>query len=87
MQVDVAVRLRPSVSADPAAIARAFATLGAAAPAMSQARRPLEQAQVQPRRPDEVGVVLSWTRPELDAGAGWLGGLLRTQFARAPARP
>jgi len=87
MQVDVAVRLRPSVSADPAAIARAFATLGAAAPVLSQVRRPLEQAQIQPRRPDEVGVVLSWTRPELDAGASWLAGLLRTQFARAPERP
>jgi len=30
---------------------------------------------------------LSWTRPELDAGAAWLGDLLRTQFAQAPARP
>ncbi|HEY3665508.1 MAG TPA: hypothetical protein VGL19_05885 [Polyangiaceae bacterium] len=87
MLVDVAVRLRPGVSADPASVARAFATLGEAVPALSQAQRPLENAQITPRRPDEVGVSLSWTRPELDAGASWLGGLLRAQFARARARP
>jgi hypothetical protein len=87
MDVDVAVRLRAGVNADPAAIARSFATLGAAAPPASLARRPLEQAQIQPRRPDEAGVRLSWQRPELDAGAAWLAAVLEAQFARRAARP
>jgi hypothetical protein len=87
MMVDVAVRLRDGASADPSAIARGFATLGAAAPAISQARRPLEHAQILPRRPNEVSAQLSWTRPELDAGAAWLSTLLRGQFAQPPAGP
>jgi hypothetical protein len=87
MEVDVAVHLRPSQTAEPAAVARAFAALGAAAPPKSQAQRPLDHAQISPRRPDEVAVKLSWTRPELDAGAAWLGELLRAQFARGLARP
>jgi hypothetical protein len=87
MAVDVAIRLRPGVTADPAAIARSFAVLAAAAPPASLARRPLEQAQIQPRRPDEVGVRLSWERPEIDAGAAWLGTLLGAQFARPASRP
>jgi hypothetical protein len=87
LDVDVAVRLRPGVTADPAAIARSFARLGAAAPAVSLAARPLEQAQIQPRRPDEAGVRLSWQRPELEAGVAWLGTVLRGQFARSASRP
>ncbi|MEP7052309.1 MAG: hypothetical protein ABJB12_18225 [Pseudomonadota bacterium] len=87
MAVDVAVHLRPGASADPAKVARAFATLGAAAPPESGAQHPLEQAQILPRRPDELAVKLSWSRPELDAGAGWLATLLRAQFAQATPRP
>ena len=87
VRADVAVRLRPGESPEPAGIAKAFATLGAAAPPESAARRPLEHAQIQPRRVDEVAVQLVWTRPELDAGAAWLASLLRAQFARAPSRP
>ena len=87
MEVDVAVHLRPGASAAPNNVARAFATLGAAAPAESQALRPLETAQILPRRPDEVAVKLSWTRPELDAGAAWLATLLGGQFARPTPRP
>jgi hypothetical protein len=87
MDVDVAVRMRAGVTADPAAIARSFAQLGAAAPPGSLVRRPLEQAQILPRRPDETSVRLTWQRPELDAGAAWLGTLLETQFARSAAGP
>jgi hypothetical protein len=87
MAVDVAVRLRAGVTADPGAVARSFATLGAAAPPESLAQRPLEEAQILPRRPDEVAAELSWTRPELDAGVGWLGMLLRAQFARRTSAP
>jgi hypothetical protein len=87
MAVDAAVRLHDGASADPSAIARDFATLGASAPSESQAQRPLENAQILPRRADEVGVQLSWTRPELDAGAAWLASVLRRQFARASPRP
>ncbi len=87
MDVDVAVRLRAGVRADPAAIARAFATLGAAAPRTSLAERPLEQARIQPRTPDEASVRLSWQRSEIDAGAAWLGTLLEAQFARSAQRP
>ena len=87
MDVDVAVRMRPGITADPAAVGRSFATLGASAPVTSLVRRPLEQAQIQPRRPDEVGVRLAWQRPELDAGAAWLGALLEAQFARTAPRP
>jgi hypothetical protein len=87
MDVDVALRLRPGVTANPTAIARSFARLGQAAPPASLARRPLEQAEIVPRRPDEAGARLSWQRPELEAGAAWLGTLLQAQFARAPSRP
>jgi hypothetical protein len=87
LDVDVAVRLRPGASADPSAIARGFARLGAAAPPASLAERPLKSAQIQPRRPDEVGVRLAWQRPELDAGVAWLGTVLRAQFAQPSARP
>jgi len=85
--VDVAVRLRPGASDDPSGIAAAFATLGAAAPPESAARRPLEHAKIQPHRVGEVGVQLTWTRPELERGVGWLASLLAAQFARPPARP
>jgi hypothetical protein len=61
--------------------------LGAAAPPASLAGRPLEQAQIVPRRPDEAGARLSWQGPELDAGAAWLAGLLEQQFARPAAGP
>jgi hypothetical protein len=87
MTVDVAVRLRPGASADPARVAHAFATLGAAAPPESQAQYPLEHAQILPRRPDELAVKLAWSRPELDAGAAWLATLLRGQFAQTRPRP
>ncbi|MEO7036871.1 MAG: hypothetical protein ABI548_23170 [Polyangiaceae bacterium] len=87
MAVDVAVHLRPGASATPSSVAHAFATLGAAAPVESQAQHPLEQAQILPRRPDEVAVKLSWTRPELDAGAAWLVALLGAQFAQRASRP
>ncbi len=87
MVVDAAVRLRTGARAEPSAIVRSFAALGAAAPAESLARRPLEHVTILPRRPDEVGALLTWTRPELDAGAAWLGALLREQFARAHATP
>jgi hypothetical protein len=87
MDVDVAVRLRPGVSAEPAAVARAFATLGRAAPADSLARRPLEQAQISPRRPDETTVRLSFQRQEIEAGAAWLASVLAAQFARPSSRP
>lgn len=87
MDVDVAVRLRAGVSDQPRAIARSFAKLAAAAPPSSLARRPLEQAQILPRRPDEAGVRLSWQRPELDAGAAWMAALLAEQFARPAAGP
>lgn len=86
-QADIAIHLRPGASADPSAIARAFAILGASAPPASSARRPLEQAEILPRRADEVTVKLSWTRPELDAGASWLGSLLSAQFARPESVP
>jgi hypothetical protein len=87
LAADVAVHLRSGASAEPSGIARAFATLGAAAPPASGARRPLEQARIQPHRADEVGVKLGWTRPELDAGVDWLASLLRTQFARPSGTP
>jgi hypothetical protein len=87
MTVDVAVRLRAGRTADLGAIARSFAQLGAAAPAASLARRPLEQVQILPRRPDEVGARFSFTGPELDAGAAWLGDLMAAQFARSGSRP
>ena len=87
MEVDVAIRMRAGVSADPAAIQRAFATLGAAAPPSSLARRPLEQARIQPKRPDEAGARLSWQQPELDAGATWLAEMLKLQFARPAVGP
>ena len=87
VKADVSVRLRPGASAAPAGIAQAFATLGAAAPPASSARRPFEQAQIQPRRADEVTVSLVWTRAELDAGTQWLASLLAAQFARPVAAP
>jgi hypothetical protein len=87
MAVDVAVRMKPGVNADPAAIARSFATLGAAAPPGSLAKRPLEEAEIVPRRPDEAGARLSWQRSEVEAGAAWLGTLLEAQFARSASRP
>jgi len=87
VEVDVAVRLRPGASSDPTGIARAFATLAAAAPSDSAARRPLESAKIMPRREGEVSVQLSWTRPELDRGVEWLARLLAAQFARSPAKP
>lgn len=87
MDVDVAVRLRPGVTADPATVASAFATLGRAAPAASLAQRPLEHAQILPRRPDETSVRLSFQRPEIDAGAAWLASELRARFARPRTRP
>jgi hypothetical protein len=86
-RVDMAVRLVPGASAAPAGISRAFATLGAAAPAAAAARRPLERAQVQPRRADQVSVTVVWTRAELDAGATWLAALLAAQFARPADAP
>ena len=58
-----------------------------AAPPESAARRPLEHAKIQPHRVGEVGVQLTWTRPELERGVGWLASLLAAQFARPPARP
>jgi len=85
--VDVGVRLRPGASPEPTGIARAFATLGAAAPPASMARRSLEHAEIQPHRADEVGAKLSWTRAELDAGAAWLASLLTAQFARQAPTP
>lgn len=87
VDVDVAVRLRPGASAEPTGIAAAFATLAAAAPLDSAARRPLENAQIVPHREGEVGVQLSWTRPELDRGVEWLASLLTAQFARPPSKP
>ena len=87
VQADIAVRLRPGASAEPTGIAHAFATLGAAAPPESAAKRPLEQAQIQPRRADEVAVRLVWTRPELDAGTAWLATLLKAQFAQPSSAP
>jgi len=87
VEVDVAVRLRQGASSEPTAIASAFATLAAAAPPDSAARRPLEQAKIVPHREGEVGVQLSWTRPELDRGVEWLSSLLRAQFAHPPSKP
>ena len=87
VEVDVGVQLQPGASAEPTGISRAFATLGASAPSDSSARRPLEHAEVQPHRADEVSVKLLWTRPELDAGAQWLAGLLTAQFARPASAP
>ena len=87
MEGDLAIRLRPERPADPKAIARAFAALAAAAPAESKAQRPLDQAEISVRRPDEAAAKLAWTGPELDAGAAWLGALLRAQFARLPSEP
>ncbi len=87
LDADVAVYLRPGASAEPAQVARAFATLGAAAPPASAARRPLEQARIQPHRVGEVGVTLSWTTAELDAGVEWLSDLLAAQFAHAAGKP
>ncbi|HEY3254533.1 MAG TPA: hypothetical protein VGJ91_11310, partial [Polyangiaceae bacterium] len=79
VDVDVAVRLRTGASSEPSGIASAFATLGASAPADSAARRPLEHAKIVPHREGEVGVQLSWTRPELDRGVAWLASLLEAQ--------
>ncbi|HKO53870.1 MAG TPA: hypothetical protein VJV79_39455 [Polyangiaceae bacterium] len=87
VEVDVAVRLRPGASSEPTGIAAAFATLAAAAPPESAARRPLENAKIVPHREGEVVVQLSWTRPELDRGVGWLASLLTTQFARPSSQP
>jgi len=87
VDVDVAVRLLAGASSEPTRIAAAFATLGAAAPPESAARRPLETAKIVPHREGEVGVQLSWTRPELDRGVEWLASLLTAQFARSPATP
>jgi len=87
VDVDVAVWLRPGASSEPTGIATAFATLGASAPSESAARRPLEHARIQPHREGEVGVQLSWTRPELDQGVEWLASLLKAQFARPSAKP
>jgi hypothetical protein len=87
LDADVAVHLRPGASAEAAGIARAFATLGAAAPPASGANRPLEQARIQPHREGEVSVKLSWTAPELDAGVEWLALLLKAQFARPSVAP
>ena len=87
VEVDVAVRLRPGASSAPGRIADAFATLGAAAPPASAARRPLETARIQPHREGEVGVRLIWTRPELDQGMQWLASLLTAQFARPARKP
>ena len=87
VEVDVAVRLRAGASSAPAGISAAFATLGAAAPPESAARRPLEAAQIQPHREGEVGARLIWTRPELDQGMAWLASLLTAQFARPVTTP
>ncbi len=87
MEADVAVQLRPGAAAAPSEIAQAFATLGGAAPERSGARNPLQHAEIQPRHAEEVSAKLSWTRPELDAGADWLASLLETQFARPAAAP
>jgi len=87
VEVDVAVRLRPGASSEPSGVAADFATLGAAAPPQSAARRPLENARIQPHREGEVGVQLSWTRPELDRGVEWLASLLTAQFARPSTKP
>jgi hypothetical protein len=87
VEVDVAVRLRPGASSEPTGIAAAFATLAAAAPPGSGARRPLENAKIVPHREGEVGVQLSWTRPELDRGVEWLASILSAQFARPASKP
>ena len=87
VQADIAVHLRPGASPEPSGIARSFARLGAAAPPESGAPRPLQNAEVYPRRADEATVKLTWTRAELDATASWLGGLLRAQFARSDTKP
>jgi len=87
VEVDVAVRLRPGASSEPTGIAAAFATLAAAAPPSSGARRPLENAKIVPHRQGEVGVQLSWTRAELDQGVEWLAGLLTAQFALPARKP
>ncbi len=87
VEMDVAVRLRSGASSEPSAIATAFATLGAAAPPESAARRPLEHARIQPHREGEVGVELSWTRTELERGVEWLASLLAAQFARSASKP
>ena len=86
LKADIAVHLRAGASPEPTRIARAFASLGASVPAASSARRPFEQAEIQPRRADEVLVSLVWTRAELDALAGFLSGLLAAQFARPPSK-
>ena len=87
VEVDVAVRLRPGASSEPTGIAAAFAVLAAAAPPDSAARRPLENAKIVPHREGEVGVQLSWTRPELEQGVEWLASLLKAQFAHPPTKP
>jgi len=87
IEVDVAVRLHPGASSEPSGVAADFATLGAAAPPESAARRPLESVKIVPHREGEVGVQLSWTRPELDRGVEWLASLLRAQFARPSTQP
>jgi hypothetical protein len=87
VDVDVAVWLRPGASSEPTGIASAFATLGAAAPSESAARRPLQNAQIRPHREGEVAVQLSWTRPELNQGVEWLASLLAAQFARPATKP
>lgn len=87
VNVDVAVRLRPGKTVDPAAVAADFAALGAAAPDASQSRRALEHAEILPRRPDETSVRLVFEPAEFDAGVGWLAGMLAAQFARSPSAP
>jgi len=85
--VDVAVRLRPGKTVEPAAVAAGFATLGAAAPAESHVRRALEQAEILPRRPDETSVRISFEPAEFDGGVGWLASMLAGQFARPSNAP
>ncbi|MEO6601964.1 MAG: hypothetical protein ABIQ16_18945 [Polyangiaceae bacterium] len=87
LDADVAVHVRPGASSDPKGIAQAFATLGASAPLASAARRPLEQARIEPQREGDVSVKLSWTAAELDAGVEWLAQLLKAQFARPTGTP
>jgi hypothetical protein len=87
LDADVAVHVRPGASSEPRGIAHAFATLGVSAPPASAARRPLEQARIQPQRDGQVSVKLSWTAEELDAGVEWLALLLKTQFAQPASTP
>lgn len=85
VEADVAVRLKAGASSEPSAVARAFATLGAAAPPAAAARRPLQDAKIRPHREGELAVSLVWTQPELEAGVSWLSGLLGAQFAQGRA--